>query len=265
MTETDVEVAERLAVAAGEILQRFRAQFAPGDGLDPRSAAMMLRDQADAESQIYLGSKLTELRPDDAVLSEEAADSHERDTAARVWIIDPLDGTWEYGMGRGDWAVHVALWERATQGLVVGCVAVPDDGLLLSSAQPPTLPPLELSRPLRVIASRSRPPADINRVSDALGRAWADLGGVPAAEVVQVGSVGAKVSRVLAGQAEVYLHDTGFYEWDVAAPLAVAQAAGLVAEHLDGATVTFNHRPPYVNNLAVCRPELADALRAALA
>lgn len=264
MTMTDDEFAAYLATTAGRMLQQFRSEFAGPEGVDPRTAAMALRDQADAYSQAFLDRELTAQRPADAVLSEEAADSAARDTADRVWIIDPLDGTWEYGMHRHDWAVHVALWDRQRDGLALGCVAVPDEDLLLSSQDPTPLPALALDRPLRVIASRSRPPAFLQRVCDDLAGRWAQLGGPAAAEVVQVGSVGAKVSRLLTGQAEVYLHDSGFYEWDVAAPLAAAQAAGLIATHLDGSRVTFNHRPPYVNNLAVCRPEVGDALAQAL-
>jgi 3'(2'), 5'-bisphosphate nucleotidase len=260
MAMNDDDLAAHLAATAGRMLQQFRTDFVAPTGIDPRVAAMALRDQADAFSQQFLDAELTAERPDDAILSEEAADSSARDSADRVWIIDPLDGTWEYGMNRRDWAVHVALWERDRQGLSIGCVAVPDENLLLSSKYPPALLPAALDRPLRVIASRSRPPAFLDQVCRDLAQRWAALGGPAQAEVVQVGSVGAKVSRLLTGQAEVYLHDSGFYEWDVAAPLAAAQAAGLVATHLDGSEVTFNHRPPYVTNLAVCRPELSEAL-----
>lgn len=265
-TASDDQVAVDLARAAGELLQTFRTGFEAPAGLEPRAAAMALRDAADAASQDYLDRELTARRPRDAVLSEEAADSDARDDADRVWIIDPLDGTWEYGMGRSDWAVHVALWQRepAPAGaLLLGVVAVPDEGVVFTSAAPPALPPLDLTRPLRIIASRSRPPAMLPAVAESLAGAWAELGGPAECEVVQVGSVGAKVARLLTGRAEVYLHDTGFYEWDAAAPLAVAQAAGLRARHIDGAEVTFNHRPPYVTSLMVARPEVADAVAAA--
>lgn len=265
-TESDAEVAADIARVAGALLQDFRAGFQAPAGLEPRAAAMALRDAADAASQVYLDRELTARRSGDAVLSEEAADSAERDGADRVWIIDPLDGTWEYGMGRSDWAVHVALWQRepAPAGsLLLGVVAVPDEDVVFTSAVPPVLPPLDLTRPLRIIASRSRPPAMLEAVAGSLAGAWADLGGPADCEIVQVGSVGAKVARLLTGRAEVYLHDTGFYEWDVAAPLAVAQAAGLRATHIDSAAVTFNHRPPYVTSLLVARPEVADAVAAA--
>ncbi len=262
----DAALASDLAVRAGALLQGFRRDFPAGTD-DPRLVAKKLRDAADAASQAFLAAELARWRPDDAILSEEAEDSAARDSADRVWIIDPLDGTWEYGMGRSDWAVHVALWQHDVTGgrLLVGVVAVPDDGLLFSSAAPQPLPPLDTSRPLRIVASRSRPPATLPAIVSALEARWQELGGPAAGEVVPVGSVGAKVSRVLTGRADIYLHDSGFYEWDVAAPLAAAQAAGLSATHLDGSRVTFNHRPPWVTNLAVCRPELAQALAGVLA
>lgn len=262
----DADLAADLATRAGVLLQAFRRDFQAGAD-DPRLVAKRLRDAADAESQRFLAAELARLRPDDAILSEEAEDSTARDTADRVWIIDPLDGTWEYGMGRSDWAVHVALWQRDGDGgrLLVGVVAVPDDGLLFTSAAPQTLPPIDASRPLRIVASRSRPPATLPAIVAALQARWQELGGPDAGEVEPVGSVGAKVSRVLTGQADIYLHDSGFYEWDVAAPLAAAQAAGLSATHLDGSRVHFNRRPPWVTNLAVCRPELAAALAGVLA
>jgi 3'(2'), 5'-bisphosphate nucleotidase len=267
VTVDDAEFGVELARTAGDLLLRFRAGFEGQSGDDERAVARALRDAADAESQAYLGAELAARRPDDAVLSEEAADSAERDKAERVWIIDPLDGTWEYGLGRDDWAVHVALWERAPDPhgqLLLGVVALPDEDVVFTSAFPPRLPRLDLSRPLRIIASRSRPPAILDRVAEELAEAWADLGGPAEAEVVQVGSVGAKVARLLTGRAEVYLHDTGFYEWDVAAPYAVAQAAGFAVAHIDGTDVTFNHRPPYVTSLMVARPELVAAVAAAV-
>ena len=264
----DRELATDLATRAGALLQAHRIAAADlSVGVDPRLAATQLRNSADAAAQEFLSAELTRARPDDAVLSEEALDSNDRDEAERVWIIDPLDGTWEYGTGRHDWAVHVALWERAgaAEGtLVVGAVAVPDDDVTYSSSPAPSLPPLALTRPLRIIASRSRPPATLDVVAAALESAWEALGGPHAAEVLSVGSVGAKVGRILRGDADIYLHDTGFYEWDVAAPLAVAQSAGLLATHMDGSAVTFNHRPPFVSDLAVARPELAEALAAVL-
>ncbi|MFI0432547.1 MAG: inositol monophosphatase family protein [Candidatus Nanopelagicales bacterium] len=263
----DCALARQLAEQAGVVLQEFRGSFVAPPGTDRPVRA--LRDAADAAAQDFLAAALTTQRPEDAVLSEEAADSAERDDAERVWIIDPLDGTFEYGAGRSDWAVHVALWERSAGpagrgALTAGAIALPDEALVFCSDLPQRPPEPATDRPLRIIASRSRPPAGLPAVATALAGAWADLGGPRDAEIVQVGSVGAKVARLLTGRAEVYLHDSGFYEWDVAAPLAVAQAAGLHAAHVDGSLVTFNHRPPYVTDLAVCRPELTEALAQAV-
>ena len=260
----DCGLARRLADQVGALLRSFRDGFAP-PGSGNAHGVRALRDAADAAAQEVLAAQLAEARPDDAVLSEEAADSAARDAAERVWIIDPLDGTYEYGSGRSDWAVHVALWER-TKGradggeLTAAAISLPDEGLVFCTDLPAPLPAAATGRPLRIVASRSRPPAGLDAVADAMASTWAELGGPPSAEVVQVGSAGAKVARLLAGRAEVYLHDSGFYEWDVAAPLAVARAAGLHAGHLDGSQVMFNQRPPYVANLAVCRPELVEAL-----
>lgn len=272
MDPHDAQFGSEMAESAGALLQDFRRGFRAPSGADMRFAAMALRDGADAISEEHLAGMLAQRGTGDAVLSEEAADSSARDSADRVWIIDPLDGTWEYGMGRADWAVHVALWERTGDSadalageLTFGAVAVPDEGLLLRSDAPPALPPLALDRPLRIISSRSRPPSYLAEVAVVLGRAWAELGGPPRAEIVQVGSVGAKVTRLLTGRAEVYLHDSGFYEWDVAAPLAVAHAAGLVGSHINGHQVRFNRRPPYVTSLLVCRPEVSTAVQSAVA
>ena len=263
----DAEFATHLAREAGKRLREFRRNFSSEES-DRRAAARRLRDAADAASQAFLDRELRSARPHDAVLSEEAEDAAERDHANHVWIIDPLDGTWEYGLGRDDWAVHVALWDRGVptaERLALGVVAVPDADEVFISHAPPELPPLDVSRPVRIVTSRSRPPATLDQVAAALVDRWVELGGPAHADIVRVGSVGAKVARLLTGHVEVYLHDTGFFEWDVAAPLAVAQAAGLQASHLDGAPVTFNHRPPKVSDLLVCRPELATSALSALA
>lgn len=262
----DAEFAGRIAREAGIRLREFRSSFTAGE-VERRVAARRLRDAADAASQAFLDTELRAHRPGDAVLSEEAADVSGRDNADFVWIIDPLDGTWEYGLGRDDWAVHIALWDRRAttpERLALGVVAIPDADDVYNSATPPELPPLDLSRPVRIVTSRTRPPANLDLVAAALVDAWAELGGPAHADIVRVGSVGAKVARLLSGHVEVYLHDSGFYEWDVAAPLAVAQAAGLHASHLDGSPVTFNHRPPKVTDLLVCRPELAATALSAL-
>nr|MDT0664483.1 inositol monophosphatase family protein [Micromonospora sp. DSM 115978] len=207
------------------------------------------------------------------VLSEEGVDDPARLGADRVWIVDPLDGTREFAEpGRSDWAVHVALWQAATTypdagspdagsepgayrvgELVAAAVALPALGVTLSTAGPlPTpLPAGELPRPLRVIASRSRAPAVVGQVAEALG-----------ATVVSLGSAGAKVSAVIRGEDEIYVHAGGQYEWDSAAPVAVALRAGLHASRLDGSVLTYNHADPLLPDLVVCHPSLAEAVLA---
>ena len=194
------------------------------------------------------------------MLSEEAVDDERRLDARQVWIIDPLDGTWEYGQGRPDWAVHIALYDTSTGRMLIGIVDLPAQDLVRTSADPdPELPALPTDRPIRVVASRTRPPADLDAIVDRLAnRLDREV------EVVNVGSVGAKVNEILLGRAEAYLHDTGFYEWDLAAPLAVAKHYGLVCDHWDGSEVVFNQMPPFVKNVFVSRPEIAAELRASL-
>ena len=242
----DQELAIDLATRAGALLQDHRVAAATDSSasiLDWRPPNF--GNSADAAAQAFLSDCLTRERPGDAVLKGGSGLQRPRPCPA-VWIIDPLDGTWEYGTDAttglcmspcGPAMVRVrANWPS-------GAVAIPDDDVTYASSPPPTLPPLSPDRPLRIIASRSRPPKTLAAVAAALESAWESLGG-PQRPRSSVGSVGAKVGRILRGDADIYLHDSGFYEWDVAAPLAVAQAAGLLGSHLDGTALTFNHRPP---------------------
>jgi 3'(2'), 5'-bisphosphate nucleotidase len=186
------------------------------------------------------------------VLSEEGKDDQARLAESRVWIVDPVDGTREYGEGRTDWAVHVAL---AVEGVpAAGAVALPGLGLTLSTEPPAVLPDRDPARPVRLVVSRSRPPALATTVADTLG-------GV----LVPMGSAGAKAMAVVRGEADVYVHGGGQYEWDNCAPAAVALAAGLHASRLDGGPLRYNNPDPYLPDLVICRPELADAVLAAVA
>jgi len=195
---------------------------------------------------------LAEHRPEDAVLSEEASEEDRansvRLTAQRVWIVDPLDGTREFSeLGRDDWAVHVALWESGE--LVAGAVALPAQGVTLATpdvAAPPTAPATP-----RIVVSRTRPPAVALTVRDALD-----------GTLVEMGSAGAKVASVVQGLADVYVHAGGQYEWDSAAPVAVARAAGLYTSRIDGSPLLYNRADPLLPDLIVCRPELAEAVLA---
>jgi 3'(2'), 5'-bisphosphate nucleotidase len=221
-----------------------------------------LRDAGDKCSHELLVTALARWRPGDAVLSEEAArdDVAARRSAGRVWIIDPLDGTREFAEpGRTDWAVHVALWSVAA-GLVAGAVALPAQHRVLATDQPPGYPPLVGpaatggARPLRLAVSRTRPPAFLAGVAAELP-----------AELVPMGSAGAKVAAVVTGEVDGYLHAGGQYEWDSAAPVAVARSTGLHASRVDGSTLEYNQADPRLPDLLVCRRELAGRLLAAVA
>jgi len=248
----DHAVARHIAVVVGEALAEFRTARGDLSLVDTRA----LRDDADAMAHDLIIDLLGELRPDDAVLSEEGEDDAARLDAARVWIVDPLDGTWEYGLGRRDWGVHIALWSAGSSSISAAAVALPDSSVTWSTADEASSPRgLPTDRPLRIVVSRSRPARDIEMLAVRLG----DRLGV-SVEVANVGSVGAKVGELLAGRADAYVHDSGFHEWDVAAPYAVAQHHGLLASAIDGRALTFNHIPPYVETLVVATPVVAEAL-----
>ena len=241
---SDAQLAAALARAAGRTLLELRA----GVGDLP---ADEVKKRGDEAAQQILAAGLAAARPDDAVLSEEATDDVARLDAARVWIIDPLDGTREYSEGRRDWAVHVALWEDGA--LVTGAVALPGLDTLLTSDPAPVVPPRDPAAPRRMAVSRRRPPALAPGVAEALG-----------ADLVAMGSAGFKVAAVVRGEADVYVHGGGQYEWDSAAPAVVALAAGLHASRLDGSPLRYNQSDPFLPDLVVCRPEVADQVLAAI-
>jgi 3'(2'), 5'-bisphosphate nucleotidase len=246
----DVELASRLARAAVQLLERMRTE------LGSQGAAVdAVRKAGDRQSHEFLTGALARERPDDAVLSEEGVDDPVRLDADRVWIVDPLDGTREFGEGRDDWAVHVALWKRksgarSADGLVAGAVGLAG-GEVLRSDPAPERPAVELGATPRVVASRTRAPAVVDAVVEALqGRK------------LLMGSAGAKIAAVIRGDADAYVHDGGQWEWDSAAPVAVALAAGFTACRLDGAPLVYNLARPYLPDLMVCRPELAEQVLA---
>ena len=240
MVETDEQLAERLATAAGVILLALRAE-----GLEGKA----LGQAGDEAANTMLCRELRAARPDDAILSEEEKDSAARLGYNRVWIIDPLDGTREYGEGRDDWAVHVAL---AVDGVAsVGAVALPGLGVTLTSGAPMSLQPA--NQPLKMLVSRTRPAAEAVFVAGRIG-----------AELLAMGSAGAKAMAVVRGEADIYLHTGGQYEWDNCAPVAVAQAAGLHVSRVDGSAIRYNNVNTYLPDLLICRAELAgEVLRLA--
>ncbi|CAB4916665.1 MAG: 3'(2'),5'-bisphosphate nucleotidase CysQ [Actinobacteria bacterium] len=263
---TDAELSRVIARDAGAMLLDLRESYGVIDPAD-RERADRLRKEGDRGAQTLLAAALAEHRPGDAILSEEADDDDRRLTAERVWIVDPLDGTWEFGQSREDFAVHVALWHSAGQTLAACTVDLPAQGLTRSVLDEVSGPgALPTDRPLRIVASRTRPPASLGAAVEILSKRLAEAGitelGV---EIVDVGSVGAKVNTILSGRAEAYVHDTGFYEWDVAAPFGVARHYGYEASHVDGRAMTFNHMPPYVTDLVVSHPMITADLLESLA
>jgi 3'(2'), 5'-bisphosphate nucleotidase len=242
MSETDARLAASLAERAGELLLDLRSS----SGLTGKELGKL----GDHDSNVLLLAGLAEARPGDAVLSEESADSAERLDADRVWIIDPLDGTREYGMpGRPDWAVHVALWQRGA-GITDAAVAQPslsavyasDDEYEVGEVQPV------------ILVSDSRPPAFAEYVAAQVG-----------ARLEPMGSAGAKAMAVLRGEAVAYLHAGGQWEWDSAAPVGVVLAAGLHASRIDGSPLTYNAAHPYLPDLVIAHSGWADRLLAAIA
>ena len=238
----DHVLATWLATVAGERLLEVR-----GEGLEGKE----LKDAGDRAAHELLMGLLAEHRPGDAVLSEEGpddrADKVDRLKATRVWIVDPLDGTREYSEPpRDDWAVHVALWQDGE--LVAGAVAQPALGETFNTGNPPNVPPSTSSRP-RIAVSRSRPPAFVNALAEELD-----------AQLVPMGSAGVKVLSVARDITDAYVHAGGQYEWDSAAPVAVAAAAGLFTSRVDGTPLLYNQDDVYLPDLIVCRPELAERI-----
>jgi 3'(2'), 5'-bisphosphate nucleotidase len=237
---TDAGLAAELANAAGALLRDLRAAGADGG-------------RGDREANQLLLEGLAAARPGDAVLSEESPDDRTRVGRDRVWIIDPLDGTREFGLpGRDDWAVHVALW-TADAGIGAAAVALPARREVYTSEQPVPPPGRPGGRRLRFVVSDSRPPAFTASLGDALD-----------AEVVPMGSAGAKAMAVLRGDADAYVHAGGQWEWDSAAPVGVALASGAHASRLDGSPLRYNQPHPYLPDLVLCQPWLAGTLLDAL-
>lgn len=242
MAAEDDHLARDLAVAVGHRLIDLRARGGQPDEL---------RKAGDLMSHEFLTAELARLRPHDRVLSEEGADDPARLSADRVWIVDPLDGTREFGEpGRTDWAVHVALWERARGGLTAGAVALPAQDEVLSTVTPPPAPSAEPPpAPIRVVVSRSRPASFLPRMAELAG-----------ADLSPLGSAGAKVAAVLLGEADAYVHAGGQYQWDSAAPVAVARAAGFHTSRIDGSQLSYNQADLVMPDIVVCPPALAGAL-----
>jgi 3'(2'), 5'-bisphosphate nucleotidase len=246
VTLSDAELARELATSAGELLLALREEL----GFDD---PWKLRDAGDARANVHLLDLLADARPHDIVLSEESADDPRRHDAERMWIIDPLDGTTEFGeAGRTDWAVHVALWQRG-RGLIDGAVALPARGMTLSTADPlPALQPPG-AHP-RLAVSRTRRPGWVVAVAEAVD-----------GELTPIGSAGMKAMSILLGEADAYMHSGPMKEWDSAAPVVVAARAGLHVSDLGGGELEYNKPNRLTEQLLVCQPSLTDSLLSAYA
>jgi len=244
---TDHSDAARIADDAGRLLLELRRRLD-----EPGVDVQAVRDEGDRRAHEVIVAALALSHPGDIVLSEEGVADPARLEASRVWIVDPLDGTREFGeAGRDDWAVHVALTIDGEP--VAGAVALPGRGLTLTT-DPPPAPPPPATGPPRLVVSRTRRPAPVLAAAERLD-----------AELVEMGSAGAKAMAVVLGEADVYAHTGGQYEWDSAAPVAVAAAAGLHVSRLDGSALRYNEPNPYLPDLLICRPELVDDVLEALA
>ena len=231
---TDAELAAHLAEVAGRLLLEVRAAGV--------FSAKALGKAGDQTANQFLIHAIREQRPDDGLLSEEEQDNFERLAHSRVWIIDPVDGTREYGEARSDWAVHVGL---AIDGApAIGAVGLPGLGVLLRTDQPHPLPPAAAIP--RMVVSRTRPAKEAVAVAEAIG-----------AELLPMGSAGAKAMAIVRGEAEIYLHTGGQFEWDSCAPAAVAMACGLHVSRVDGSPMVYNQPDTYMPDLLICRPEWA--------
>lgn len=237
MSITDAELAAQLAGAAGRLLKEIRTSCLLG--------LYGVGKAGDATANQFIVHVLRERRPDDGLLSEEEKDNAARLDKRRVWIVDPVDGTREYSEERTDWAVHVAL---AIDGVpAVGAVALPGLGLVLRSDRPGKVP--QAPRTLRMVVSRTRPAREATNIAEKLG-----------AELIPMGSAGAKAMAIVRGEADIYLHSGGQYEWDSCAPAAVALAHGLHASRLDGTPLTYNRKDTHLPDVLVCRKEHADGI-----
>jgi 3'(2'), 5'-bisphosphate nucleotidase len=252
VTLTDAALAAELAAEAGKLLLAIRDEV----GFD---SPWRLGDIGDQRANTLILDRLRIARPDDAVLSEEAPDGPARLHADRVWIIDPLDGTREFSTpGREDWAVHIALWQRDSDGragITDAAVALPARGNVVYRTDTVTGGAMRTGTPntVRVAVSASRTPAILHWIRQTMP-----------IEAVRIGSAGAKAMAVVRGDVDAYLHAGGQWEWDSAAPAGVVLAASMHASRLDGSPLRYNQPDPYLPDLLMCRRDVAAPLLAAI-
>ncbi len=238
---SDSDLATELARHTGVLLDRHREEQ-----IERGTTVWQLKDSGDMVAHEFLMKAFGALRPADAVLSEEGFDNRKRVGAPRVWIVDPLDGTNEYGEGRADWAVHIALWEETA--LTAAAVSLPSIDTVFSTSPAPVVPPKEGLKP-RLVTSRNRAPYAAVLVSEGLD-----------CDAYRLGSAGAKAMSIVMGEADIYVHDGGMHQWDSAAPAGVAMAAGLHASRIDGSPLIYNDADTWLPDFFVCRPEYTDAI-----
>jgi 3'(2'), 5'-bisphosphate nucleotidase len=243
---SDSELSTELARHTGVLLEKHRE-----DEIERGTTVWQLKDSGDMLAHRFLMEAFGVLRPEDAVLSEEGYDNRQRVGAPRVWIVDPLDGTNEYGEGRADWAVHIALCEN--EALTAGAVSLPSIDTVFSTDPPAVVPPKTPDTKPRLVTSRNRAPYAAVLVAEGLG-----------CDAFRLGSAGAKTMSILMGEADIYIHDGGMHQWDSAAPAAVAMAAGLHASRIDGSPLIYNKPDTWLPDFFVCRPEYTTDILHAL-
>ncbi|MBH24933.1 MAG: 3'(2'),5'-bisphosphate nucleotidase CysQ [Myxococcales bacterium] len=231
--------------------------------------------EADRRANRVVVAALREAFPEDAILSEESADDMGRLTADRYWCIDPLDGTKEFIRRNGEFAVMVALVERASGRPVVGAVAEPATGRLTwatlgggtwtedaPGADPRRLRVTDHGTPdtIQIIVSRSHP-------DDELKSFMAHLG---TERVTPCGSVGVKIGRIAQEKADLYVNFGGrTCFWDTCAPELLLSEAGGRFTNIDGELLdyrledTTNHAVLIASNGA-CHELALEAARAAV-
>ena len=243
---SDAQLATTLASHVGQLLDEHRTSL-----IERGTSVWQLKDSGDLLAHHFLMEAFATLRPDDAVLSEEGRDSRDRLSCDRVWIVDPLDGTNEYGEGRADWAVHIALWEN--DALTAGAVSLPSIQAVFSTDPPSVVPDKDPQQKPRLVTSRNRAPYAAVLVAEGLN-----------CDAFRLGSAGAKTMSILMGEADIYVHDGGMHQWDSAAPAAVALAAGLHASRIDGSPLIYNEPDTWLPDFFVCRPEYTTDILHAL-
>lgn len=248
---SDAEFAAGVAISAGKVLLDIRKNYKGEMSKDERAA---LRKKGDLISHNHIKKMISEFRPDDSLLSEEGKDDLSRLDAERVWIVDPLDGTREYGELRKDFAVHIALWLQKKQKIGASAITLPAQDLVYDTKMDISIH-THVRQDIRLVVSRTRPPLEIEKILENIHKEHKQD-----TMTFDVGSVGAKVNEIILGRADAYVHTTGFYSWDVAAPAAIAIRAGLHVSDVHGQPLRLNEESPYIDSLIVSKKKYAESI-----